>query len=184
MFSKHLVIKKELIIVLKHHCFFGRRGPQSSGVLEMLQDAKKGFRRERFTIHLQRSMIIGSEILHITEKFSQGFFAVMLLWCHNPSQAFCCISWNKAVTCSLNQRCCVKWISHIGRAILEYLCKVKVSKEKMPSRFSTLVSVMRECFFFRRSYLLRDKENHINKIRDLGSGRPTRTHFFKVPGGD
>lgn len=147
MFSKHLVIKKELIIVLKHHCFFGRRGPQSSGVLEMLQDAKKGFRRERFTIHLQRSMIIGSEILHITEKFSQGFFAVMLLWCHNPSQAFCCISWNKAVTCSLNQRCCVKWISHIGRAILEYLCKVKVSKEKMPSRFSTLVSVMRECFF-------------------------------------
>lgn len=75
-FSKHFVIKKKLIILLKHHCFFGRRGHQSSGVLEMLQDAKKGSHRERFTVHLQRLMIIGSEILYITEKFSQGVFAV------------------------------------------------------------------------------------------------------------
>jgi len=42
----------------------------------MLQDAKKGSHRERFTVHLQRLMMIGSEILYITEKFSQGVFAV------------------------------------------------------------------------------------------------------------
>lgn len=65
----------------------------------------KGFRRKCFLIQLQRQMIIGSEILYVIEKFSQRFYAFMLLCRHNPAQftPFGVQAGNKAA--SLNPRC-------------------------------------------------------------------------------